>query len=156
MRLHRALLALTLLAPAAAAADTAARFDQGIDGCYSTIGDGGRQTAEYLADAGWNGDADDEMGLGWLYPEGSEDPFITVAVDGSFCQIESARLGSEAAAGLLRTYLEAAGQDFDPDKDEMGCTRFDLGDGYAVTITSGGDDPTCASDKNSALRFTYE
>ncbi len=156
MRPNRALLLLTLLAPAAAAADTAALFGQGIDGCYSTIGEGGRQTAEYLADAGWNGDADEEMGLGWLYPDGTEDPFITVAIDGSFCQIESTSLGSEAAAGQLRRYLETKGAAHDPDKDEMGCTRFDLGDGYAVTITSGGDDPTCASDKNSALRFTYE
>ncbi len=150
------LLLLALLAPATAHADTLSLFDEGLDGCFATVGQGGRQTAEYLADAGWNGDADDEMGLGWLYPATTEDPFITVAIDGSFCQIESASIGTETAATRLRAYLDQAGQGFDPDKDENGCTRFDLGKGYAVTLTSGGDDPTCASDDNSALRFTHE
>jgi hypothetical protein len=52
--------------------------------------------------------------------------------------------------------LDQFGQEVEYDKDEMGCTRLNLGDGYAVTITSGGNDPTCGSDENSALRFTSE
>lgn len=147
---------LLALAPLPAMAGVLDLLDQGIDGCFNTVGDSGEATANYLADQNWSGDADTEMGLGWLYPEGRENPFITVAVDGSFCQVESSTVDSSTASERLRAYLEAAGQEYEIDKDEMGCTKLNLGDGYAVTITSGGNDPMCGSDKDSALRFTYE
>lgn len=143
-------------APLPALAGVLDLLDQGIDGCFNTVGDSGEATANYLADQNWSGDADTEMGIGWLYSEGREDPFITVAVDGSFCQVESSTVDSSTASERLRAYLETAGQEYQIDKDEMGCTKLNLGDGYAVTITSGGNDPICGSDKNSALRFSYE
>lgn len=148
-------LMLSLL-PLPAMAGVIDLLDEGIDGCFANVGDSGEATANYLADQGWSGDADTEMGLGWLYPEGREDPFITVAIDGSFCQVESASIDSATASERLRAFLEAAGQEYEIDKDEMGCTKLNLGDGYAVTITSGGNDPICGSDENSALCFTYE
>lgn len=156
MRASALVLALLTAAPLPAMAGVLDLLDQGIDGCFNTVGDSGEATANYLADQDWSGDADTEMGLGWLYPAGQEDPFITVAVDGSFCQVESTSVDSSTASERLRAYLEAAGQEYQIDKDEMGCTKLDLGDGYAVTITSGGNDPICGSDENSALRFTYE
>lgn len=155
-RFALALCTLAAIGPQASFAGVLDLLDEGIDGCFATIGEGGEATATYLADDDWNGDADPEMGLGWLYPAGGEDPFITVAIDGSFCQVESTSIDSSTASEHLRAYLDAAGQEYEFDKDEMGCTKLNLGDGYAVTITSGGNDPICGSDTDSALRFTYE
>ncbi len=96
------------------------------------------------------------MGLGFLYPPKDSQVFITVALDQSFCQVESATIDSATASEHLRAFLEEAGAEIEYNKDEMGCTQFGLGEGYAVTITSAGNDPTCGSEVNSALRFTSE
>ena len=130
---------------------------EGIEGCYATVGEAAPGPHDLMSESfGWEGDTDPEMGLGFLYPPADSQVFITVALDGSFCQVESATIGSESAANRLRGELDRFGDAPEYGKDDMGCTRLDLGDGYAVTITSGGNDPTCASDENSALRFTYE
>jgi hypothetical protein len=153
-----ALVALVLLAaPLSARADEAANLREGIEGCYNTVGEDATVTHDLMFETfGWEGDTDPEMGLGFLYPQKDSQVFITVALDGSFCQVESATIDSASASEQLRRVLDQFGQEVEYDKDDMGCTRLNLGDGYAVTITSGGNDPTCGSDENSALRFTSE
>lgn len=130
---------------------------EGIEGCYATVGEDATVTHDLMSDSfGWEGDTDPEMGLGFLYPPADSQVFITVALDGSFCQVESATIDSATASEHLRSEIERFGDEPEYDKDDMGCTVLNLGDGYAVTITSAGNDPTCGSDENSALRFTYE
>jgi hypothetical protein len=146
-----------MAAPLPVWADEAAILREGIEGCYTTVGEDATVTHDLMFETfGWEGDTDPEMGLGFLYPQQDSQVFITLALDGSFCQVESATIGSATASEHLRLVLDQFGQEVEYDKDEMGCTRLNLGDGYAVTITSGGNDPTCGSDENSALRFTSE
>jgi hypothetical protein len=153
-----ACLALVMIAaPLSAGADEVGFLREGIEGCYTTIGEDATVTHDLMFESyGWEGDTDPEMGLGFLYPPADSQVFITVALDGSFCQVESATIDSATASEHLRAVLDQFGQEVEYDKDDMGCTRLTLGDGYAATITSAGNDPTCGSDENSALRFTYE
>ncbi len=69
---------------------------------------------------GWEGDTDPEMGLGFLYPPKDSQVFITVALDQSFCQVESATIDSATASEHLRAFLEEAGAEIEYNKDEMG------------------------------------
>jgi hypothetical protein len=79
-----------------------------------------------------------------------------MAEDGSFCHVESLVLGTGRLAEILDLALDVAGIDQEAaDPDEMGCARRSLAGEVTVTLTSGGNDPTCASDTDAALRFTY-
>lgn len=162
--MRAAFLAMFMIAaPASGWANESEFLREGIEGCYTTAGEGATVTHDLMFETyGWEGDTDPEMGLGFLYPPQESQVFITVALDGSFCQVESATIDSASASEDLRAVLDQFGQGIEYDKDEMGCTRLNLGDGetlddsFTVSITSAGNDPTCGSDENSALRFTYE
>lgn len=156
--MRRLLLAVVMFAaPVSGHADETALLREGIEGCYTTVGEEATLTHELMSESfGWEGDTDPEMGLGFLYPQRDSQVFITVALDGSFCQVESGTIDSATASEHLRAVLDQFGQEVEYDKDDMGCTRLNMGDGYAVTITSAGNDPLCGSEENSALRFTYE
>ncbi len=150
-----AVLAL-LTAPAAAQdADPANQLVEGFMACVSANGD--LEMTEAVLDAvQWTRSDDGEEGLTYFFPAVGENTFAYLADDGSFCHVESTVLGSEATAQILAALLDAPeGVPFFYAKDDFGCTRLDLETGATATIQSGGNDPTCASDTDSAVRFDF-
>lgn len=149
-------LGLGCLAPTHALADVAREMDQGISACLF-YGDDPQKVHETLSALGWEGDVDNEAGIGYVYPAGSEATVVTVGMDGTWCNVESFAQSSEASAMQLLTYLEGPDSQFEVsyDKSEMGCTQFGIGDGWSATILSGGQDPICGSESNSAVRVEY-
>lgn len=146
---------LGFVAAQPALADASYDMAMGMAGCLEGAGDA-QAIANGLIAEDWSGDTDDEQGIGYLYPlnQQTEDTFLMVGLDGTWCHVESTVLSSETAAGLLRELLSDI--EYDIDKDEMGCTMFNLGDGITATITSGGQDPICGAEDNSAIRFNFE
>jgi hypothetical protein len=137
-------------------ADAAREMDQGISACLF-YGDDAQKVHETLSAEGWEGDVDNEAGIGYIYPNGSEATVVTVGMDGTWCNVESFVQSSEKSAMQLLAYLEGPESPFEVsyDKSEMGCTQFGIGDGWAVSILSGGQDPICGAEDNSAVRVEY-
>lgn len=134
-------------------ADVTSDITEAVHACLAATGNP-NTTAAPLTALGWTDEADTEMGVGTIYPA-SEDPIVSVALDGSYCNIESQTIGSEEASQILLPIIEGA-YPVEYNKSEDGCTQFGLGEGVSVTVLSGGNDPTCAADTNSALRFEYD
>jgi hypothetical protein len=159
--MRRLLILATLLAPAFAApamaqdADPANQITEGVLACLSGGGDIGL-TGEMLDAMFWSDDGEGEEGLFYFTPGAGEDTFIYMAGDGSFCHVESMVLDSATTSEILAATLESQeGTSFFYSQDEAGCTRLDLESGVTVTITSGGNDPTCASETDAGLRFAF-
>ena len=153
----RVLAVFALLASPVAAqdADPMNQIVEGLMACVSGNGDL-EMTGAVLEASQWTRSDDGEEGLTYFFPATGENTFVYIADDGSFCHVESMRLGSEATSQVLAAFLEAPeGVPFFYSKDEMGCTRLDLETGVTATITSGGNDPVCASDTDSAVRFDF-
>ena len=153
----RAVAGLMLLASPAFAQDTGPR-EQMAEGFMACMSGGGRLdlTESMLADAmSWTRD-DGEEGLLYFYPGDSDSTFVILARDGSFCHVESMVIDSSTAAQLLAVTLAPPdGAPFVYSKTDMGCTRLDFDTGVMATITSGGNDPVCGSETDSAVRFEF-
>jgi hypothetical protein len=150
------LLAVLLGAGTGMAQDTAI-LTSGIKSCMAAAGDAGAISAAFVA-AGWTREEGGEEGLiDFSAPVASNDQaFAFIADDGSFCHVESLNIGSAALAKILATTLKSEGwETAEPGKDADGCTLIDLGDSITATLTSGGNDPTCTSETDSAVRFEY-
>jgi hypothetical protein len=151
---------LATLTGAAMAQDTtpnAATLTSGIKACMAAAGDPAVISAAFVA-AGWTADANAEEGLiDFAAPAASDQSaFAFIADDGSFCHVESLTTGTAALADMLAATLKSEGwETAEPGKDDAGCTLLDLGDSITATLTSGGNDPTCLSDTDSAVRFEY-
>ena len=153
----RALAALVLLSGPALAqdADPSNQIVEGILACVSGNGDVA-MTEAVLDAAQWTRSDDGEEGLTYFFPGAGDASYVYIADDGSFCHVESTTVGSEATSQILAAILEAPeGVPFFYSKDDMGCTRLDLETGVTATIQSGGNDPVCASDTDSAVRFDF-
>jgi len=153
----RSLALLTLLAAPAAAQDTDP-MNQLVEGFLACLsGDGDLDMTEAVLDASqWTRSDDGEEGLIYFFPGAGEDSFVYLAEDGSFCHVESTTVSSESTSQVLAAILEAPeGVPFFYSKDDMGCTRLDLETGVTATITSGGNDPMCGSETDSAVRFDF-
>ena len=153
------LLAALMGAGAAVAqtAEDAANLTSGIKACMAAAGDPAPISAAFVA-AGWTAEANAEEGLIYFAAPAasSEAAFAFIADDGSFCHVESLATGSAALADILAATLKSEGwETAEPGKDADGCTLLDLGDSITATLTSGGNDPTCFSDTDSAVRFEY-
>lgn len=151
----RTVIALALLGLTAlpAHADVQEEIANGIYACL--VGNGNPNTTyAALSEIGWEGDVDNEAGIGYVYPPNAEDPTVTIGMDGTWCNVESASVGSEEASNILRPILEET-YDIEYNKTDMGCTQFGLGDGVGVTVLSGGNDPICGAETNSSLLFEY-
>lgn len=144
---------IVMLALHPAHADVNSDIIEAIHACLNANGNP-NTTAAPLTALGWTDEVDTEMGVGTVYPA-SEDPTVTVALDGSYCNVESLTLGSEAMSQILLPIIEPD-YPVEYNKSEDGCTQFGLGEGVSVTVLSGGNDPTCAADTGSALRFEYD
>ncbi|MDZ4087001.1 MAG: hypothetical protein U1E69_09375 [Tabrizicola sp.] len=154
--LTRLTLALFLATPAAAQdADPRNQLVEGYMACMSGGGDADL-TGEMLEALAWTREDDGEMGLINFYPGAGDSTVVYMADDGSFCHVESLTVDSATASEILAASLGGdEGAPFDYAKDDMGCTRLDFETGVQATITSGGNDPTCGSDTDSGVRFTY-
>ena len=150
-----ALLILTASPALAQDTDPDNQLVEGFLACLSGNGDLDR-TGAVLDAARWSRSDDGEEGLTYFFPALGEDSFVYLADDGSFCHVESTTVDSATASEILAAVLEAPeGVPFFHSRDDMGCTRLDLETGVTATITSGGNDPLCGSDTDSAVRFDF-
>ena len=153
--LRTATLLALLASPALAQdADPAGQLVEGYVACFASHGSLETITPT-LAQFGWTLEPGED-GLTNAMPGAGNATFAMIADDASFCHVESLTIGTTAAAAIL----EAAMQGVDAPlpaatKDADGCTQYDLDDGTTVTLTSGGNDPVCTSDTDSAVRFDY-
>ena len=146
---------LALLASPVAAQD-ADPHNQLVEGYMACMSGGGEValTESMLTALFWTRSDAGEDGLVYFNPGVGEDTAVYMAEDGSFCHVESLTVGSAPASEILIAALGSEeGAAFDTSKDAMGCTRLDFTTGVSATITSGGNDPTCASDTDSGVRF---
>ena len=144
---------LMALAPLPVLANDADAMHQAISFCFDTEGDVDALMERAKSD-GWTAERDAEMGLVNFFTDASANTFGYMALDGSFCQAESMTLPSEDTAMILQEVV--AEYEYDFDKDDMGCTMLTFEGFGSATITSGGQDPICGSDENSAVRFNFE
>ena len=155
-RMIRAFLLLTLLAFPAFAQDADPQ-SQLVEG-YIVCAMAGRtpdMAAANLGLYGWTHEpAEDGMII--ALPGAGEASFVLMAEDGSFCHVESLTLGTDKALETFALAMPGAGLTIpDPGTDAMGCALYDLGLGMTATLTSGGNDPTCTSPSDSAIRFDF-
>lgn len=151
----RAAALLGLLASPALAQDADPR-NQLVEGYMACMSGGGEvaATEAMLTALAWTRNDDGEDGLVYFNPGVGEDTIVYMGDDGSFCHVESLAVDSATASEILAASLGGEeGAPFDYSKDDMGCTRLDFETGVSATITSGGNDPTCASDTDSGVRF---
>ncbi len=151
--------ALSVLISTPVAAQDANPQNQLVEGFLACFSGGGIPdlTASMLDVFMWSREEAPDEGLIYYYPAVGEDTFAYMADDGSFCHVESVTVNSEATSQILAISLGGAeGAPFDYSKDEMGCTQLDFETGVTAVITSGGNDPTCGSDIDSAVRFTFD
>lgn len=151
-------LSLIALIGAPAFAQDADPNNQLVEGFMACVSAGGdlTMTQALLEAAQWTRSEDFEDGLIYFFPGTGEDSFVYMAKDESFCHVESTSVGSADTSNILVSLLEAPeGVSFVTATDEMGCVRLDLETGVTATITSGGNDPMCESQSNSAVRFDF-
>jgi hypothetical protein len=148
--------ALLLLLASPAMAQDADPRNQLVEGYMACLSGGGQVdlTEAMLTASAWTRDESGEEGLIYFNPGAGDGTQVYMADDGSFCHVESFTVGSEVASQIVAAALGGPeGAPFDYSKDDMGCTRLDFATGVSATITSGGNDPTCASDTDSGVRF---
>ena len=144
---------LLAFAPLPALANDADAMRQAISFCFATEGDVEALTERVKSD-GWTAERDEETGLVNFFTDTSANTFGFIATDGSFCHAESMTLSSEDTAMILQEVV--AEYEYDFDKDDMGCTMLSFAGFGSATITSGGQDPICGAENNSAVRFNFE
>ena len=90
-------------------------------------------------------------------PPGASQAFVIFDQQKTFCTVESMTLGTDKMLETLTNVVELG--DFfqmpEPGTSPEGCATYDFGDGMVASLTSGGDAPTCTSQDNSALNFTF-
>ena len=151
----RAAAVLTLLAAPAMAqdADPAGQLVEAYVACLHGGGDVAT-TEGILTGLGWARGEAGEDGRVYFNPSVGEDTQVYMAEDGSFCHAESFSVGTEAASQILIASVESNGNPpYEPSKDEAGCTQLIFAGQVSATLTSGGNDPVCASDTDSGVRF---
>jgi hypothetical protein len=152
-------LALLILMASPALAQDADPKNQLVEGYMACMSGGGQVdlTQSMLEALSWTRNDEGEDGLIYFFPGAGEDTFVYMADDGSFCHVESTSVDSATASEILAAALgPPEGAAFDYTKDEMGCTRLDFDTAMTATVTSGGNDPVCASETDSAVRFLYQ
>ena len=148
--------ALLVLLSGPAFAQDADPNNQLVEGYMACMSGGGEvaATEAMLSALFWTRSDEGEDGLVYFNPGVGEDTVVYMADDGSFCHVESLTVGSANASEILAASLGGPeGAPFDYSKDAAGCTRLEFETGVSATITSGGNDPTCASDSDSGVRF---
>ena len=115
-------------------------------------------TTKAFADIGWTAEADSEMGLVNFQPGKGDKTFGYMSDKVDFCQAESLAIGTDDAQTMFNLFLMGGNSGIEvtaSGTDTDGCTTHTLSTGAVATITSGGNDPVCASEENSAVRFAF-
>lgn len=133
---------------------------QMIDGIGACLLGGGsvEKTTEELTRLGWTTEVDGELGVTDFRPAAGDKVFGFITADGKTCVIESTALATDDAETMFRMFQMGGNSGIEVTEsgaDADGCTTQTMSNGAVATLTSGGNDPTCASDTTSAFRFTY-
>ncbi len=155
-----ALFAALVAAPVAMAQssdDPAYQMLDGIGACM--LGEGRVDlTTKALADISWTTEVEPEMGLVNFRPANGDMTFGYLSDEVDFCHIESIAIGTEDAQTMFNLFLMGGNTGIKvttSGTDADGCTTHTLSTGAVATLMSGGNDPTCASETNSAVRFAF-
>lgn len=105
---------------------------------------------------GWTDQKDTTDGTIYTKPGAADTTFALLALDGSFCRVESTVVGTEAALAVLTGALRFT-EFADPliETDAAGCTILRLVNNATATLTSGGTTPGCTSDAGSVITFDF-
>ena len=117
------------------------------------------KTTATLGDLGWTMEANPEAGLVDFYPTEGEATFGFMSDKVEFCQIESTVVGTDEAETMFNLFLMGGNTgitETSTGTDEMGCKTKTLSNGVVAVLTSGGNDPTCESETDSAVRFLFK
>ena len=156
--MKRIVLMATLALAAPAAAQDATPEGQLVEGLLACIFGNGdvAATEAILAPFGWTSETDADAGMVSFYPAVGEATYVYMSTAGEFCQAESLTLGTEAAFQAAQAGMQGAEITVTAnEKDELGCDGARLSTGALLSLTSGGNDPTCDSDTDSALRAIF-
>jgi len=155
-RLPLALAALLLSPPAQAQELSAVEWLTLGHGACLAGGGSPDDTSLVFNEIGFAEDTEGEDGLIYFVNEAVPDMLVYAADDGSFCHVESLSVGTETASLAFIAFQDSLGLALDHNQSEDGCTQFGIAGGdILATVTSGGNDPFCASDTDSAIRFTF-
>lgn len=109
-------------------------------------------TAGLFTAKGWTRYDESEMGLITLTPATGE-IYVTLASDGSFCDVASETTGTVVALGSVQGLATAAGLPVENLETGSDCAAVSLGPRAFAEINSSGNDPVCQSETTSAVRF---
>ncbi len=128
----------------------------GLSSAYAACAAGGgdtEATAAYWTDEGWQRQDETEMGLIFLSSP-SAHWTVTIAADGSFCEVVSEQDGTGFATAQIASVNMMAGGG-NPTTTSEGCAVFKI-PGTTMTLSSSGQDPVCMSETSSAVRVTFD
>jgi hypothetical protein len=133
---------------------------QMIDGVGACVLGGGSfdKTREELTRLGWTVEVDGEMGIADFRPATGNLVSGFVTAQGDVCVVESSALSTEDAQSMFNLFFMGGNSGIEVTEsgtDADGCTTHTLSNGGVATMTSGGQDPTCASEESAAVRFAY-
>lgn len=156
--MNRSVLMVALALASPAVAQDATPEGQLVEGMLACIlGQGDVAATEaILAPFGWTSEADAETGLVGFFPGVGEQTYVYMSAEGDFCQAESLAIGTEAAFQVALAGMEGAEITVTANEtDDLGCEAARLSTGALLSLTSGGNDPTCDSATDSALRAIF-
>lgn len=131
------------------------RLNGAVAACLAGEGDQ-YLTTSWFEDHGWKPRVDADMGIVEMTKPGADKMFAWVAEDGSSCRVWSEEIGTAAVKILLKDLMLAARIRAEKTTGESGCSGLTLvagNVGYAVEVTSSGNDPVCDAEDNSAVHF---
>lgn len=145
---------LAMLLPSLSQDDATTQMTAGYAACLKDFGNAEAIAGSFTSN-GWTRRDDTEAQIIQLEPEMGEKTAAALAVDGSYCHVESFSLTTGQAGHVLAMTLQLVGlQGAQVGADAQGCMTFTLANGIVATLTSGGQDPVCASQTSSAVRFS--
>lgn len=129
------------------------RLNGAVAACLAGEGDQ-YLTTSWFEDHGWKPRVDVDMGIVEMRKPGADNMFAWVAEDGGSYRVWSEEIGTAAVKILLKDLMLAARIRAEKSTGENGCSGLTLvagNVGYAVEITSSGNDPVCDAADNSAV-----
>lgn len=156
MKKFAVLLALSTTSAFAQDVDPVYQMIDGIGGCMLGGGKADTTLAE-LANYGWTGTADAEMGVTDLAPAaGPTSGVVTNEV--GYCRVESSAIGTGDADMAFNLFMMGGNTGIEITEegtDADGCPTKTLSNGAVATLNSGGQDPVCEGESTSAWTFTF-
>jgi hypothetical protein len=132
---------------------------QMIDGIsFCMLGEGKADTTvAQLGTYDWTSEADAEMGITTFTPPAGPTMGM-VSNEVGFCHVESSAIGTGDAEMAFSLFMMGGNSGIEvtaEGADADGCMTKTLSNGAVAVLTSGGQDPVCESDADSAWRFEF-